>query len=136
MITTWLELVSRLVFSFSMIQCMENAKSLLCMESPKVHAASVISVQSYRKVCTPTSIDTRAPIEFREERSSSRVRSRMVSLSHVLFMVWGLVVITAHFLAAMVSDLPACAIQVRPCYVEYRLRTSIRELQNSKHQWK
>lgn len=37
MITKWLELISRMIFSFSVILCMEDAKSLLQMESSKVN---------------------------------------------------------------------------------------------------
>lgn len=119
MITTWLELVSRMLFSFSMISCIENAKSLLQMDSAQVQTTNVLSIQSswdQSRDGAPTISDIIDPIEVPVQQTHNRLRARVAALSHVLFMVWGLAVIIIHVQAAMHSKITECAMQVRPWF--------------------
>lgn len=119
MITTWLELISRMLFSFSMISCIENSKSLLQMDSSKVQTTKVLSTQSSctgLRDCGPTISNTVDPIAVPAHRTHNRLRSRVAAFSHILFMVWGLAVIIIHVQATMHSRLTGCAMQVRPWF--------------------
>lgn len=126
LISSWGELLTRLIFSFSMLACIGNIKTLLRPQY-KSRTASMPPVVSHSRSSRRDSDDVVAehgsvasgtllsPVVLRASQSA-RV-TRYAFLSHAVFLIWGLLVMVFHIHAATHSESSSCALHVRPWFV-------------------
>lgn len=125
LISSWGELITRLIFSFSMLGCIGNIKTLL-RPRYKSRTASMPPMVSHSRSSRrgsddavaehgTVSLGTLSPVVLRVSQSASA--TRYASISHVVFLIWGLLVMIFHIHAATHSESSSCALHVRPWLV-------------------
>lgn len=118
MITTWPELATRMLFSVSMLMCLENAKYLLrlnhCRKQTQTTPAKCTAQIAF-ETREPSRTLARRNQDLNEIQTSFGIRLAVVM--HVSFMAWGLAVLIIHIHAASHGLLAGCALQVRPWFV-------------------
>lgn len=118
MITTWPELATRMMFSVSMLLCLENVKYLLRPDHCRRQTQPTLAAERTTRIADETRDPSRT-LAGRNQESKELQTSfsiRLAFLMHVLFMAWGLVVLIAHIQAASHGLLTGCALQVRPWF--------------------
>ncbi|GMF21033.1 unnamed protein product [Phytophthora lilii] len=114
LVTTWGDLAMRMVFSLSMLSNMNNMKKFLTAkrELKMVHTnksrlrnTSILP----QKVGQPGG-------KTIHKRRLQLLLSAESKLTHVLFFVWGTVVLVLHLHAESISGLPQCQMQVKPWF--------------------
>lgn len=130
LISSWGELFTRLIFSFSMLACIGNIKTLLrpryksrtASLPPRLTAVMSYSRSSRRESDDavaaehkPVASGTLSPVILRANQSARATRYAFIS--HVIFLIWGLLVMIFHIHAASHSESSSCALHVRPWFV-------------------
>lgn len=118
MITTWPELATRMLFSVSMLMCLESAKSLLCPYRSKIQIQQICTSSPKHSSTTST---TRTVVHDHipstgAEPLQSRFSIVLATIMHVFFMTWGLAVLAIYIQAATHIKLSGCALQVHPWF--------------------
>lgn len=115
MVTSWSELATRMLFSVSMLTCLENAKSLLQPDHSKRKTQPMILKQNAAEWRDKTAPKRKSELIAVKLKGTNRSFSdRLVVVMHFVFMIWGLAVLSAHIQAAPRAKLAGCALQVRP----------------------
>jgi hypothetical protein len=137
LVVSWSDLMSRTVFSFGLIATTTSLKELL-RKVPEVNKRRIATAaDSVRIPDRPKNMQAIGPILSGEELASeppkkgptlvmiggsnyrgagvgSSVGRKLLFLTHMLFGLWGLVVLGLHIQASVQRQLPQCALQVHP----------------------
>lgn len=131
-ISSWFELGSQLVFSFSLLVAMNDIKSLLCLAPPSTLKRK-ISVSVFpglahskydsieNKLQTISSTEQPAHSSLHQYRKSSdkpeiSTKKRPSHALHLFLSLWGLLVLVFHVRASFGSAPPYCAMMARPWF--------------------
>ncbi|GMF62721.1 unnamed protein product [Phytophthora fragariaefolia] len=130
-VVSWSDLVSRIIFSLSLLITTISMKTLICYlprNNTRVSQigtanAIVVAQKTHRQVSTlqvlPADGFTRqqsiSRITFRNRTIWSSLYGRRLHLAaHGMFGVWGVVILGLHIHASTQPSLPQCLMQVRP----------------------
>ncbi|KAJ0403017.1 hypothetical protein ATCC90586_004720 [Pythium insidiosum] len=109
-VTTWSDLIMRLIFSISMILSMNKVKYLLSVVAhvpptePQIHPQQENTVELFQ---------TRAPGKAALHITSTPLLVRVLDATSI---VWGLVVLFTFITAERQPSIPSCAMQTRPWF--------------------
>lgn len=121
MINTWPELITRVLFSISMLICLESAKSLLCPHHSKIQTQQIaVSLPKPSLTERGANVLERRDTQtqgFEANPNAFSVRlAVLIVLMHALFMAWGLIILVVYIYAASHVKLSGCALQVHPWF--------------------
>ncbi|KUF82092.1 hypothetical protein AM587_10013770 [Phytophthora nicotianae] len=115
LVTSWSDLVMRLVFSLSMLGNMDNMKKLLCTTTTSAIPSEVrkLSVNRRRSSIVPASDPKVTDVKhaYRKNRLQILIESRVMQ---GFFGMWGAALLILHLYAESISSVPQCAMQVKP----------------------
>ncbi|KAG7376229.1 Centrosomal protein of 41 kDa [Phytophthora pseudosyringae] len=124
-VVSWSDLLSRTIFSLGLLVTTTNLKELLYRSASRGNrvSAEVNLMKKVKVKALVQVIDTEMPhltkstphVDLAEKTSCvGRVRNLVVRGVHIMFFVWGLLVLGFHVHASIRPALPQCMLQVRP----------------------
>ncbi|RLN14891.1 hypothetical protein BBJ28_00008574 [Nothophytophthora sp. Chile5] len=114
LVTSWTDLVTRVVFALSLLGNMNNMKKLIRAKPSKWNSDfnarhRVTAVAPFRA----SLIDSKLFASWHDTRPNA-VKYAVAKLTELLFLSWGLAVLALHLHAGSVRNLPQCMMQVKP----------------------
>ncbi|KAG7375910.1 Centrosomal protein of 41 kDa [Phytophthora boehmeriae] len=128
-VVSWADLASRTIFSIGLMLTTTNMKELLQYGArneglvTRFRPTSKNAVVDYDPIHTSSSTSSKPQVLRRlhskkrgddKKRLRGRFRRWMDPLAHVLFGLWGVVLLIVHIYASAQPTLPQCLMQVRP----------------------
>ncbi|KAJ8571982.1 hypothetical protein ON010_g4850 [Phytophthora cinnamomi] len=120
LVTSWGDLIMRVIFAVSMILNMNNMKKLLSTTlqtsamSSETSRASANRRMSVVHPLHPSVRDLHGPSNPSKLRTVLRLESR---LTQTLFLAWGVVILSLHLYAESISGPHQCRMQVKPWFI-------------------
>ncbi|EGZ15656.1 hypothetical protein PHYSODRAFT_315857 [Phytophthora sojae] len=129
-VVSWSDLASRTIFSLGLVFVTANMKELL-RRAPGIKRIGAVTnkivvrnkADNHGPAALPASkgaavasasVIARFSRNYRGTGLRTRFGHRMLQATHVLFGVWGVVVLAPHIQAAVMPTLPQCSLQVHP----------------------
>ncbi|KAJ0407022.1 hypothetical protein ATCC90586_004816 [Pythium insidiosum] len=118
MVASWSDLVSRVIFAFGLILCLENIKDLV-RERPARHApvAAVAAIgaatSAPKQVVQPRRSSTRFRLVSSFRQIASQWQRRLTQAAHAGMLVLGLVVLGLHIQSESIPSHKGCVLQLR-----------------------
>ncbi|KAL3660558.1 hypothetical protein V7S43_014313 [Phytophthora oleae] len=114
LVYTWSDLAMRMIFSLSMLSNMNNMRKFLTVK----RGLNLFNTQIFhnRITAVPAGKVSKSSAISVPKRRVELLLSAESRLTHVLFFVWGTVVLVLHLHAESISGLPQCRMQVKPWF--------------------
>ncbi|EEY64866.1 uncharacterized protein PITG_16181 [Phytophthora infestans T30-4] len=111
LVSSWGDLILRVVFALSMISNMNNMKKLLSMKMPKRQSTKLKHQVTVVMPLNPSRSDV---TDSRTQSKLDLVVASESRITQILFFVWGLAILVLHLYAESIPKLPQCKMQVKP----------------------
>lgn len=116
-VVSWMDLVSRAIFSLGVVVTTANIKDLLRKSPPNSTNKQIKGIQVRPKNAAQTvsvAVGPRGSLTRDSTDVSKGFGARLLSAAYFLFGVWGIILLSLHIQASIRPQLPQCVLQVRP----------------------